>query len=165
MTTNMFRRAYSLRMPRSPKPASYVESSGLYDRLEETEHLEDLPDLKEKLGATETNFSWGIPLITDPPKLNYCRLKWSSKSLRLPKTRMAEADPIEDQTEVKETDRHNSSWQEPEDQSSCEEASDSLDSHTQREIQNDGEKQRSTKMKSYKKDNIDRHLVKTTYHN
>ncbi|OCT81663.1 hypothetical protein XELAEV_18024171mg [Xenopus laevis] len=151
MTTNRFRRAYSLRMPRSPKPTAFVESSGLYDRLEETEHPEDFPDLEKTLGATDTNFSWDIPLITDPPKLNYCRKKWSSKSLRLPKTRMEEEDPVEGQTEVKDINRHNSSWQEPEDQSSCEESSDSVDSHTQREIENDGEKQRSTKMKSYKK--------------
>ncbi|KAE8607799.1 hypothetical protein XENTR_v10011290 [Xenopus tropicalis] len=153
MTTSKFRRAYSLRMPRSPKPAAFVESSGLYDRLEETERLEDLPDLKETLGVTDnTNFSWDIPLITDPPKLNYCRKKWSSKSLRLPKTRMSESDPTECQTEVKETD---SSWQESGDQSSCEEFSDSIDCHAQKETEKDVEKPRSTKIKSYKK-TIDR---------
>ncbi|KAG9461159.1 hypothetical protein GDO78_017881 [Eleutherodactylus coqui] len=156
MSSNKFRRAYSLRIPRSPKPAAFVDSSGFYDRLHETEVAQDEYHGQNEALRKKDNFSWEIPLITEPPKLHYCRRKWSSKSLRLPKSRQAGAEPQTSETEdVMQVNCDTSdSYQEPEKPSSSEGRRLSNDSERQ-EIENEGQRQKSKKMKQYKK-TIDR---------
>ncbi|KAM4617944.1 uncharacterized protein O3C94_021803 [Discoglossus pictus] len=156
MTTNKFRRAYSLRIPRSPKP-SFVETSGLYDRLEEAECPEDPQVTSEtRCNRDSTNFSWDVPLIDDAPKLQHCRKKWISRSLRVPKTRLAEdIPPVSQAEEAPEIEKDNrDSWQDP-DTPTPERRKDSDTSEKQREEENEGEKQKCKKMKYYKK-SIDR---------
>lgn len=156
MSSNKFRRAYSLRIPRSPKPAAFLESSGFYDRLDETEPQDEYQNENE--GRKDNNsFSWEIPLITDAPKLHYCRKKWSSKSLRLPKSRPADAEPPTCQPEkvMQIEDDTYDSYQESERPSSSEGRRLSDDSESHKETENEGQGQKSKKMKQYKK-TIDR---------
>ncbi|XP_077143473.1 uncharacterized protein LOC143806617 [Ranitomeya variabilis] len=158
MSSNKFRRAYSLRIPKSPKPATFLDPSGFYDRLDDTEFQDDHQGQNEVLGNKDNNsFSWEIPLITDAPKLHYCRKKWSSKSLRLPKSRPAEVEPptcpTEEATQVEEDTCD--SIQEPERPSSSEGRRLSDDDESHKETENEGQRQKSKKMKQYKK-TIDR---------
>lgn len=157
MSSNKFRRAYSLRIPRSPKPAPFLDSSGFYDRLDETETQDEYQGQNE--GRKHNNsFSWEIPLITEAPKLHYCRKKWSSKSLRLPKTRLSDAQPPTSQPEKvmqMDDDTYDDSYQESERPSSSEGRRSSDDSESHKETENEGQGQKSKKMKQYKK-TIDR---------
>lgn len=157
MSSNKFRRAYSLRIPRSPKPPAFLDSSGFYDRLDETETQDEYQGQNE--GRKHNNsFSWEIPLITEAPKLHYCRKKWSSKSLRLPKTRLSDAQPPTSQPEKvmqMDDDTYDDSNQESERPSSSEGRRSSDDSESHKETENEGQGQKSKKMKQYKK-TIDR---------
>ncbi|KAM4017647.1 uncharacterized protein ACNLHF_007259 [Anomaloglossus baeobatrachus] len=158
MSSNKFKRAYSLRIPRSPKPATFLEPCGYYDRLDDTEFQDDHQGQNEAFGNKDSNsFSWEIPLITDAPKLHYCRKKWSSKSLRLPKSRPVEVEPpvcpTEEATQVEEDTCD--SIQEPERPSSSEGRRSSDDSESHKDTENEGQRQKSKKMKQYKK-TIDR---------
>ncbi|KAM3920734.1 uncharacterized protein RB166_015151 [Leptodactylus fuscus] len=154
MSSNKFRRAYSLRIPRSPKPAAFLDS---YDRLDETEAHDDYQGQKEASGKKDNSYSWEIPLITEAPKLHYCRKKWSSKSLRLPKSRQAEVEAPASQPEEVTQKEHDTydPCHEPERPSSAEGRRLSSDSETQKETEDEGQKQKSKKMKQYKK-TIDR---------
>ncbi|KAG8563522.1 hypothetical protein GDO81_016113 [Engystomops pustulosus] len=153
MSSTKFRRAYSLRIPRSPKPATFPDSSGFYDRLDETESQEDYQSQNEAIGKKDNSFSWEIPLITDAPKLHYCRKKWSSKSLRLPKSRPAEAEPPVPQPDEVTTsdDDMNDLNQEPERSSLSEDRRLSDDSEGNKETETEGQRQKSKKMKQYRK--------------
>lgn len=155
MPASKFRRAYSLRIPRSPKPAAFLDSSGLYDRLDEAETQDEYQSQNE--GRKDNSFSWEIPLITEAPKLHYCRRKWSSKSLRLPKTRLTDAEPSPCQSEkvIQMDDDTYDSHQESERPSSSEGRRLSDDSESHKETENEGQGQKSKKMKQYKK-TIDR---------
>ncbi|KAG8437834.1 hypothetical protein GDO86_008511 [Hymenochirus boettgeri] len=158
MNTSKFKRAYSLRIPRSPKPAAFYESPSLYGRLQETECSEDFQGLKETPELRDsTNFSWDIPLIDDQPtgKLSFCRRKWSSKSLKVPKPRMIQSETSDNQSEDAPERYKTSLWQEPEKESACDELSDTIPCNGRCELENDGEKQKTKKMKQYKK-TIDR---------
>ncbi|XP_053575979.1 uncharacterized protein LOC128665799 [Bombina bombina] len=156
MTTNKFRRAYSLRIPRSPKPA-FVDTSGFYDRLEEAECPEDPQVMNEISGNRDsTNFSWDVPLIDEAPKLQHCRKKWISRSLRVPKTRLADeglsAAPTE---EIYEKEDISGSWNDPANTNPCEKQKESDVSQKEKEAENEEDKQKCKKMKHYKK-SIDR---------
>ncbi|CAH2324800.1 Hypothetical predicted protein [Pelobates cultripes] len=154
MTTSKFRRACSVRIPRSPKPAVFLDT---YDRLEDTECQGDLTGLCETPGNRDsTFFSWDVPLITDAPKLQYCRKKWCSKSLRVPKTRVTETVSSDSQLQVvSEMDGYcTDSWQEPV-ISTINTQTQWNDSQKREEVENEGEKQKGNKIKNYKK-SIDR---------
>lgn len=156
MNNNKFRRAYSLRIPRSPKPSTFLDSSGVYDRLDEMEIQDDHHGHNESSGNKHNSFSLEIPLILEAPKLQYCRKKWSSKSLRLPKTRQAEAVSNCQAQEVTQLDQSiQDSNQESDKFSSHDERRLSSDSQSCQKGEDEGDKQKGKKMKHYKK-TIDR---------
>ncbi|MEE6525551.1 hypothetical protein FKM82_025627 [Ascaphus truei] len=148
MTTSKLRRAYSLRI--SPKPAVFLDSSGVYDQLDETDCPEDLLSPTETSGNRDSAiFSWHIPLITDAPKLQPVRKKWMSRSLRLPKTRLVEDGPPASQPEEGDKSEMGNDTGSPNPEGDEQRVSDKF--LGQKEVENEGEKQRSKKMKHYRK--------------
>ncbi|KAM9301762.1 uncharacterized protein PAF06_014982 [Gastrophryne carolinensis] len=155
MSSNKFRRAYSLRIPLSQKSAAFLDSSGCYDRLEEAECQYEYGQ-NDNSGKRDHSPSWEIPLITEAPKLHCCRKKWSSKSLRLPKTRQADAGSVCQPQEVTRINHNNRDLnQESDKPTSDAERRLSSDVQSLQEEENEGDKQKGKKIKHYKK-TIDR---------
>ncbi|XP_078516958.1 uncharacterized protein LOC144781817 [Lissotriton helveticus] len=85
------KRSYSLRTPRTPRAPAFLDASaGFYDRLEEADYPDAYPESHPTAGASfsrrQADTNGKSPLITEEPKEVRSRRKRRARSLRVTKT-------------------------------------------------------------------------------